>query len=93
MCSIILWPADFEACCVSVMQLDFEKQTVIFVSQMENANEMPVYFYVPSTYTVNDGAKFVVIKTSNYEKICVTCLVGGISRWQTIHDSESQDNT
>jgi len=54
---------------------------------------MPVYFYVPSNYTVNDGAKSVVIKTSNYERMCVTCLVGGISRWQTIHDSKSQDNT
>jgi hypothetical protein len=60
---------------------------------MENANEMPVYFYVPSNYTVSDGAKSVVIKTSNFEKIRVTCRVGGISRWQIIHDSESQKNT
>jgi hypothetical protein len=60
---------------------------------MENANEMPLYFDVPSNYTVNDGAKSVVITSSNYEKICVTCLVGGISRWQTIHDSASQNNT
>ena len=60
---------------------------------MENANEMPVYFYVPSNYAVNDGAKSVVIKTSNYENIPVTCLVSGISRSQTVHDSESQNNT
>jgi len=48
---------------------------------MENANEMPVYFDMPSNYTANNGAKSVVIKTSNYEKIHVTCLIGGISRW------------
>jgi hypothetical protein len=69
------------------------KSEVTFMSQMENSNEMPVYFDVPSNYTVHDGTKSVVIKTSNYEKIHVACLVAGISRWQTIHDCESQNNT
>jgi hypothetical protein len=62
------------------------------MSQMKNSNEMAVYFDVPSNYTVN-GAKSMVIKTSNYEKIYVPCYVAGISRWQTIHDCESQNNT
>jgi hypothetical protein len=47
---------------------------------MGNA-EMPVYFDVLSNYTVNDGAKCVVIKTLGYERMCVACLVGGISSW------------
>jgi hypothetical protein len=40
------------------------------LSQIGNADEMPVYFSVPSTYTVDDvRAQFVMIETSADEKM------------------------
>jgi hypothetical protein len=39
------------------------------ITLQRNANEMPVYFYMLSYYTINDvGAKSVTIKTSGNEK-------------------------
>jgi hypothetical protein len=75
------WPADFEEKLVAFIWCDWTlKKNSYLLSQMGNA-EMPVYFDVPSNCTINGGAKCVVIKTLGYEKMCVACLVGGISRW------------
>jgi hypothetical protein len=62
---------------------DLEKLVVVtglqnsyLLSQIGNANEMPVYVVMPSSYTVDDtGAKSVAIKTSGYEKMHVTLML------------------
>jgi hypothetical protein len=40
------------------------------ITLRDNVNEMPVYFSMPSCYTIDDmGAKSVVVKTSSNEKM------------------------
>jgi hypothetical protein len=48
------------------------------LSQIRNAEEMPVFSEMLPSYTVDDRVKCLVIKTLGYD-VC-NCHVGGISR-------------
>jgi hypothetical protein len=45
------------------------------LSQIGNADEIPVYFDMPSNYTVDTGAKSAFIKTSGSEKMRLTIML------------------
>jgi hypothetical protein len=46
------------------------------LSQIGNGDETPLYFDMPSNYTVDDtGAKSLIIKTSGHEKMQVTVML------------------
>ena len=58
------------------MWLDSENKDNCLLSQTGNANQILVYFSMPSSYNVNDiRAKSVVIKTSGYENIHLTVML------------------
>jgi hypothetical protein len=50
--------------------IQLRKANNYLLSQTHNADEMLVYFNMPSSFTMDDaGAKSVVTKTSNAEKM------------------------
>jgi hypothetical protein len=55
--------------------LDFKKEE-LFPDRNRKASEIPLYFDMPSSYTVDDiRAKSLVSETSGYEKMCVTLML------------------
>ena len=56
------------------------KQNNFLMSQIENADEMPLQFGMPSNYTVDDvQAQSLVIKTLGYDKMHVTVMLAVFS--------------
>ena len=53
----------------------------MWLSQIGDANETPVYFDILSYYTVDDRAKYVVTEMSGYKKICVTVVLTDSTKW------------
>jgi hypothetical protein len=45
------------------------------LSYIGDASETPVYYDMLSCRTVDDEAKYVVIETSSYKKMCVTVVL------------------
>jgi len=82
-----------KTCCFTTTNDWTQNKHNYLLSWTENTEEMPLYFHLPSSYTVNDnGAKSVVIKNTELWKHVCNCHVGCISRSQqvaTIHDSKS----
>jgi hypothetical protein len=52
-----------------------QKKNNYLLSQIGDANEIPVYSDMPSNYTVDEEAKSVAIKTLGYEKMHVTVML------------------
>jgi hypothetical protein len=71
-------PADSEEKLVAFQRhvTGLRKKHSYLLSQIGNADEMPVYFDMPPSYTVDDsGAKSVAVKTSGHEKTHVTVIL------------------
>jgi hypothetical protein len=70
-------PADFKeklaAFQRSVTRL--QKKNNCLLSQIGDANEMPMYSDMPSNYTVDEEAKSVAIKAMGYEKMHLTVML------------------
>jgi len=69
-------PADFKEKLVAFQQsvTRLQKKNNCLLSQIGDANEMPVYSDMPSNYNVEE-AKLVAIKTLGYEKMRVTVML------------------
>lgn len=69
------------------------KASNYLLSQIGNADETPIYFDIPSSYSANaQAAKHALIKTDN-EKMQVT-VMWGVGRWHktiTICDNKSKN--
>lgn len=78
------------------MWLDFENKDNCLLRQTGNANQMLVYFFMQSSYTVNDiRAKSVVIKTTGYKRINVTTMLAVFADGKQVAnacDSKLQNN-
>jgi hypothetical protein len=71
-------PADFEETPVAFQRhvIGLRKKHNHLLSQIGNADETPVYFDTPPSYTVDDtGAKSVAVKTSGREKMRVIVML------------------
>jgi hypothetical protein len=71
-------PADFEETLVAFQRhvIGRRKNHSYLLSQIGNADETPVYFDMPPSYTVDDnGAKSVAVKTSGHEKMRVILML------------------
>jgi hypothetical protein len=71
-------PSDFEEKLLAFQKhvIGLRKANNYLLSQTGNADETPVYFDMPSNYTVDDkGVKSILIKTSDNEKMRVTVML------------------